>query len=136
MKLTKEILVKLIKEEVSKIDEAEKEELGDEEGEPSADIEADIGRGKGVSGSQLKQWQAQQAKKSTQEFGPFTPREKSIYKQASEILKQFALLPDEAGGDLAAGKALSSLKVALKPFQKAIKKHKEKSGDKTSSEET
>jgi len=106
MKLTKPILVKLIKEEMSKISEQE---------------EAGIGKAKGVSAGEFKKELTQQAKTASKEFGKITSAERSIFKQATDILKKYAQVDN-----LAAGQAITLLKRVLEPLNKVIKKKEPK----------
>ena len=114
MKLTKETLVKLIKEEMSKINEAGEET-------------AELGKAKGIGAGEFKTGLAKQASKASEEFEGITNAERAIFKQATEILKKYAQVDN-----LAAGQAISLLKRVVEPFKKAIKK---KSGGKPPSEE-
>ena len=115
MKLTKETLVKLIKEEMSKINEAEEET-------------AELGKARGVGAGEFKTGLSKQATKASEEFKGITDSERAIFKQATEILKKYAQVDN-----LAAGQAVALLKRAVGPLKKVIQK---KSGDKTSPEET
>ena len=103
MKLTKEILVKLINEEISKISEQEED---DEE----------FGKG-GMSGAEYKKAQRQDVKDASKETKGFTKKERAIIRDVIELLKKYA--QEE---NLAAGGVLKYLERAVKPLKKALEK--------------
>ena len=112
MKLTKETLVKLIKEEISKISEQEEE----------------LGKAKGIGAGEFKTGLTKQAAKASEEFEGITNAERAVFKQATDILKKYAQVDN-----LAAGQAITLLKRVTEPLQKVIQK---KSGGGSSSKET
>jgi len=108
MKLTKEILVKLINEEISKISEQE-EDGQEEDGE-------EFGKG-GMSGAEYKKAQRQDIKMASKESKGLTKKERAIIRDVVELMKKYA--QEE---NLAAGGVLKYLERAVKPLKKALEK--------------
>ena len=103
MKLTKDVLFRLITETLT---EAEEES---DEGEG-------LGKGSGTSAGEFKKDLTKQASKAGEEFSGITNAERKVFQQVTDILKKYAQVDN-----LAAGKALSLLKRMVEPFEKVIK---------------